>query len=170
MVGCVMTLLRRRIVFILVLLLIILMGCQTNSANEDSKRELLEVESDYDHATNEFIDNQTSVALYVDEGSYSLPFCQLKVILDNKGEVSVGYDHPVYLDKFQDGIWVQVPYNDELEFSMEAFELEPGETFEQEINQENLDYKLTNGEYRIRKSIQIGTENIVIADRFKINN
>ena len=51
---------------------------------------------------------------------------------------------------------------------MEAFELKPGETFEQKIAIENLDYELTDGEYRVRKSIQVGTESITIADKFEI--
>lgn len=155
---------------IMVLLSIILMGCQDNADNEDSKRELLEVESKYDHSANEIIEQDTNVGVYIIEKSYSLPIAKLKVLLENKGKTAIEYDNSIYLDTFQDGGWVQIPYNDELDFSMEAFELKPGETFEQAIVIENLNYGLTEGEYRIRKSIQVGTENITIADKFEIEN
>ncbi len=161
---------KRRVVFISMLLLGIFMGCQDNDVNENPNPKLVEVESKYDHITNEVIEQQTNVSIHIEEENYSLPITELKVILDNKGDVSVGYDNPVYLDKLQDGIWVQIPYNDDLGFSMEASELRPGESTEQEIDPENLNYELTNGDYRIRKSIRVGTENIVIADKFEIKD
>jgi len=56
-----MNLFKQRIIFIIVLLPIILMGCQDNSANEDSDPELLEVESKYDHIINEVIEQETNI-------------------------------------------------------------------------------------------------------------
>lgn len=146
------------------------MGCQDDDGNENSKPELLEVESKYDYLANEVIEQDTNVGIYLGEESYSLPITKLKVLLENKGKMAVEYDTSIYLDTFQDGVWVQIPYNDELDFSMEAFDLRPGETFEQAIAIENLNYELTEGEYRIRKSIQVGTENITIGDKFEIEH
>lgn len=143
------------------------MGCQVN---EDSNPELVYIESEYNNLANEVIEQDINISIYICEESYSLPITQLKVILDNQGETVVEYENPIYLDKFQDGEWGQIPYNDDLDFSMEAFELNPGETFEQEIAIENLNYKITEGEYRVRKSVQVGTKYITIADEFKIKD
>lgn len=156
--------------FILVSIFIILMGCQNSVANEDLKQELIEVESKYDNITNEVINQQTNVGIYIGEESYTLPISKLSVILDNKGETPVGYNNPIHLDKLQDKKWVEIPYNDDFGFTMEAFELKPGKSFEQEIALENLNYELTNGEYRIRKIILVETKNIVIAHKFEIKN
>ncbi|MDY0393931.1 immunoglobulin-like domain-containing protein [Virgibacillus halophilus] len=99
---------------------------------------------------------------------YSLPINKLKTVIHNKGTKTAVYDNSVYLDKLQDGGWVQIPYKDDLDFYMEVLELKPGEISKQEVTIENLDYELTDGEYRIRKSMQVGAEKLPLRTNLKL--
>lgn len=116
--------LKRRIVFSFLLFFIVLVGCQQDS----SERKL--TESTYGDLSQDVKEQQANISIHIKEASYALPVTELTVILENNGEVAVGYENAVYLDKWQDGTWMEVPFSEEMKFSMEAFELKPGESFE----------------------------------------
>jgi len=143
-----------KVVVMLILPFIILTGCQNNNSAENLLVDPIKVESKYDNITNELKEEETKVGIYVDQDIYTLPFSKLVYTIENTGENSVEYDNSVYLDKLQDETWVQIPYKENLEFTMEAVILEPDQSDEQEIALEHLDYQLTKGNYRIRKEIQ----------------
>ena len=74
------------------------------------------------------------------------------------------------LEKFQEGIWYEVPYREQFAFTDIGLGLGAGENLEQEMPLEFLDYELTTGTYRIVKTFYIneGAEEIALAAEFEI--
>lgn len=166
--GGIFSLFKRLKLITFLLLATFLIGCQQNSLNEDEKSRPVEVEGEDEQLSNELIDGGRNVRLYMDQITYHLPFDTIVFAMENKGSESITYGNEVYLDKFQDGVWVQIPYHSHFGFTMEAYELKPGEVVEQEVSVENFDDELTGGKYRIRKSIQLEEVEAVLAFEFRI--
>lgn len=78
------------------------------------------------------------------------------LVLKNDSNVVIEYGNPYEIEIKKDGEWHKI--NVELNFTMPAFGLEPGETKERDFKWENGYGKLASGEYRIIKSIDIEKE------------
>src|SRR5690625_2654995 len=159
----------KKLISILLLLLIFLLGCQNNNNTpSESTDERLDVPSEYGKLTNEVKEQRAHALIFVEEKMYTLPVTEVTVILENKGNESVEYGNPYYIDKLQDGNWFEVPHKEMIAFTMEAYELHSGESFKQEIALDDLKYTLTEGTYRIRKSVYANSEDFMIADTFEL--
>ena len=75
------------------------------------------------------------------------------LILKNDSEVDVQYGNPYEIEIKKDGEWHKI--NVQLDFTLPAFSLKSKETKELEINWKEGYGKLTPGDYRIIKSIEI---------------
>lgn len=78
------------------------------------------------------------------------------LILKNDSDVDVQYGNPYEMEIKKDGEWHKI--NVELNFTLPAFVLKSKETKEWEFSWENGYGKLTSGDYRIIKSIDIEKE------------
>ena len=75
------------------------------------------------------------------------------LILKNDSDVDVQYGNPYEIEIKKDGEWHKI--NVQLDFTLPAFSLKSKETKELEMNWEEGYGKLTPGDYRIIKSIEI---------------
>lgn len=134
-----------------------------------SDNNVLTLKSEYDDLNDKYIKNQTSLEVYTDKEYYSLPVDRIVLKIENKGTSELNFGEERFLEKLVDGIWYRVPYKD-LGFNSINLTIDPGDSFAQEMPLEFLDYKLTEGIYRIPKAFDNGTEQFIIAAEFEIRN
>ncbi|WP_243300033.1 immunoglobulin-like domain-containing protein [Bacillus litorisediminis] len=149
----------KRTIIILIGVLVWVSACSGTSG--------LYIESKYNVLESEINKNKTSMKIYTDNQIYTLPVQRIILKFENNGTSDVNFGESRYIEKLVEGKWYLIPYK-ELGFNDIGLTIKPGESVEQRIPLEFLDYKLTEGLYRIPKSFNDESENFVIAAEFEI--
>lgn len=162
-----------QIFFTVIGLLLLISAC--SSDRSVSENTSLESKSQYGDLPSKFSEGETTIEVYTDKQVYTLPVDEIVLLIENSGTTSIGFGEPRYLEKLKDGMWYQIPY-DSLAFGDIGLSIEPGNVDEQEMPLEYLDYRLTEGTYRIPKTFHVNSktesledaELIVLASEFEI--
>ncbi|MFS0671672.1 immunoglobulin-like domain-containing protein [Ornithinibacillus sp. 179-J 7C1 HS] len=128
----------------------------------------LEIESEYGELKNTFQKEQTSFEITTDKNMYILPVEKIKLHITNNGTTDIGYGGALYLEKLEDGIWYEVPYQDNFTFTDEGLGLEPKATYEEELPLDFINYQLSLGTYRIIKKFWHDGEEVVLGSEFML--
>lgn len=157
-----------KLTILLLTSLLLLSGCSLFETNK--KKEDLEDTSLHENLPNTFTNGETAFSMQSDEKNYTLPVDKIILIISNSGSSNVGFGEQRVLEKFQEGTWYEVSYQEQFAFTDIGLGLGTGEKLEQEMPLEFLDYELTAGTYRIVKTFYIneGTEEIALAAEFEI--
>ena len=150
----------KRFLFILSFV-ILLYAC----SNEEAI--LLEDLSTHGDLPNQLNEQGTFIVMSTDQGIYKIPVENISLTIDNIGNSPVGFGAAHYLEKFQEGKWRKIPYEN-FAFTDEGLGVEVGETFEQTVPLDHIGYGLTEGRYRIVKEFLLNPENKTIASEFEI--
>lgn len=158
----------KKLMILLVTSILLLSGCSLFETSQ--KNEVLENTSSHEQLPDSFTNGETVFSVQSDEENYTLPVDEIILIISNSGSRDIGFGEYRVLEKFQEGIWYEVPYIEQFAFTEIGLGLVAGEKLEQEMPLEFLDYELTAGTYRIVKTFYIneGTEEIALAAEFEI--
>ena len=128
---------KEKLILVFAILCVTLFGCSDKSKN---------IISDYVFKVDDNTLNETSATF----------------ILENIGDNDFTFGEDYFIEKEEDGIWIQVEPINKLIFNMPANILKKGQSQTIIINWEYSYGKLSSGKYRICKNIfnSIGEENI----------
>lgn len=143
----------KKLMILLVTSLLLLSSCLRFETNQE--KEILENTSSHEQLPDTFTNGKTVFSVQSDEENYTLPVDEIILIISNSGSRDIGFGEYRVLEKFQEGIWYEVPYIEQFAFTDIGLGLGAGEKLEQEMPLEFLDYELTAGTYRIVKTFYI---------------
>lgn len=152
----------------LVILLLALSGCSIVETNQ--KTGVLEKTSSHEKLPDTFSNGRTKLSVQSDKNTYTFPVDELVLLISNSDANPVEFGEYRVLEKFQEGVWYEIPYKENFAFTDIGLGLGAKEHLEQEMPLEFLDYELTAGTYRIVKIFYIngGAEEVALAAEFEI--
>lgn len=110
---------------------------------------------------------EVKVEISVQPGSVA-SFDELILHMENDGPSTLAFGTSYSLEKREQGVWFEVPFDPAVSFAEMALVLQPKKTFEQKINAKNFAYSFAKGEYRIVKSVYANGQEIILAAPFKV--
>ncbi|MGC4378348.1 immunoglobulin-like domain-containing protein [Fictibacillus sp. Mic-4] len=152
--------------FSLVLLISITMfGC----ANKEKKTETLMKRSEFGHLPNRVKTKAATFEIKMEKASYPSSVKEIAVMIKNYGpDIVFGTSYQV--EKYINGSWYAIPFKKDVGFTEIAIILKTNDTYRQKVGADLLDYRLTEGKYRIVKEFSVGNnEKLNLAAEFKIS-
>jgi hypothetical protein len=129
------------IIIVLGIMVLGLTGCGKNKMFDIGEKSNIEIA-------------KNDVTLSIKEGTLTKTGATL--ILKNDSNVDVQYGNPYEIEIKQDGSWHKI--NVQLDFTLPSYGLKSGESKQIELDWENGYGKLSTGEYRIIKDIDVEQE------------
>ncbi|PSL40902.1 hypothetical protein B0H99_10334 [Planomicrobium soli] len=99
-----------------------------------SKGEPIQTEnlSTYGDLLNRITEQGMAISISTDQETYKMPVNQIMLTIENTGNGSVEFGPALYLEKFQNNEWHQIPYKD-FTFGDEGLGIELGEIYEEDV-------------------------------------
>lgn len=98
----------KKLMILLVTSILLLSGCSLFETSQ--KNEVLENTSSHEQLPDSFTNGETVFSVQSDEENYTLPVDEIILIISNSGSRDIGFGEYRVLEKFQEGIWYEVPY------------------------------------------------------------
>ena len=158
----------RNILFYTIVVLLLISGC---SIETKPGEESLATVSEYGDLPSAIKENPIELKLTIDKNVYSKKEYRLTFTIDNNSSEPVYFESPVYVEKWKDDKWYQIPYTERLAFTDIVLGVEPHSQSEETIDLRNLDFQRTEGLYRITKSFHGGElDDFVLGVEFEIKD
>jgi archaellum component FlaF (FlaF/FlaG flagellin family) len=117
------------------------------------------------------IDNETNTGLEinVEQASYNLPVEKVILEVNNLGDDIYIFGAEDTIEKFHNGSWFKIPYNDDIAFPAIGYSLKSKESKKLDIYLKQLDYQLDQGKYRVIKNFSTNETTTTLSAEFELH-
>lgn len=150
------------LLIVVFLLPILITGCQQN------KEKTLIHKSNKGDLPSSINKENTKFIMYLNKSKYSLPINEIILEVKNLGSTNIEFGDNYYVEKYQNNLWYEIPFKENVGFNDILHILESHKTYKQKIYLESLDYHLLKGKYRIVKGYSSNGKKITLAAEFDI--
>jgi hypothetical protein len=119
-------------------------------------------------AHGELLSEMQIAEMKLEKQSYDKKPEELKLRIKNVGDsiLTFGVGYRIEINK--DNSWYEVPFKDNIGFTLQAVNLKPSERYEQTIGFEILDFEMVPGKYRVLKEVNAGEKQLTLSAAFEI--
>lgn len=101
----------------------------------------------------------------LDKEKYSVETDLITIEIMNNSESNLNLDVTFQIEKYREGAWYQIPFDENIDFPLYGIIVKPNESYTQNISMKQLKYDPSPGKYRVVKPIN---EEITLAREFEM--
>ncbi|GGB63620.1 hypothetical protein GCM10011409_45850 [Lentibacillus populi] len=139
--------------FVKISLSLVIVLFLASSCGLDEQKQKLKKDSEYGVLSNEVHEQNMYVKLYLPQSEFPDSVETIPFKVKNLGSTTVTFGMEYLVEKYIKGNWYVIPYKSNVGFIMIAQLLKPEEIYKDQVPMDLLDYRLTEGRYRIVKKI-----------------
>lgn len=126
------------------------------------------VEDDIQEKTSIHMNQHSEVDVKLEKSSYDLKTNQLKLFIKNNGDSLLSFGTSYQIERFKNGGWTNIPFENNVGFTMQGINLKTNETYQDIINLDILDFKRVPGKYRVLKELNIKEKQVTLSAVFEL--
>ncbi|WP_313134653.1 immunoglobulin-like domain-containing protein [Anaerocolumna sp.] len=157
------------ILFIIILLPIMVAGCQSSgekAPTESPDKQALTKKTTKGSSGNS--EKEQELTMYLEKSNYSLSVDEITLQIKNSGKKDYEFKQFYTVKKYQDDEWREIPFKKDTGFDDILYTIKSGETHSQIIYLQELDGKITKGKYKIIKDFSSNSSEITLEAEFDI--